>query len=241
MANMRKIKVIINKHKSNLNFFHLNDDVLNDISVVLADDGDKLKNNIPERVFEFIITNVEEVHEQDSLYCYVKCEGLAFHELGKIGYKISLSSDDFYEEYDNWFKGIGSEWEDKDDAYVTISAELKNAHFRCLARNKETGDYIIPQVDIITDEDDEPFSGEEITFFLLDTKVSGRIGKHYELDVSFYLDTNKYDLQWQVCYPPKVEPQATLQYWNDKIFKHVKNWTYEVVMDWSAYSGSGVR
>jgi len=28
--------------------------------------------------------------------CEVHCEGLAFHELGKIGYKYSLSIDDYY-------------------------------------------------------------------------------------------------------------------------------------------------
>jgi len=30
--------------------------------------------------------------------CEVTCEGLAFHELGKIGYKIALEADDLIEE-----------------------------------------------------------------------------------------------------------------------------------------------
>jgi len=36
------------------------------------------------------------------LTCEVKCEGLAFHELGKIGYKLVLSFDEFYERYKKW-------------------------------------------------------------------------------------------------------------------------------------------
>jgi len=58
--NMRKIKVIFNKKKIN------------------------------ERVFEFLITKVTEKHKNGELMCEVSCEGLAFHELGKVGYKISL-------------------------------------------------------------------------------------------------------------------------------------------------------
>lgn len=77
IANMRKIKVIFNK------------------------------NTEDEYVLEFLITNVEETHENDQLYCEVKCEGLAFHELGKRGYKLSLNSDDYYMD-DNvaaWYDG----------------------------------------------------------------------------------------------------------------------------------------
>jgi len=33
----------------------------------------------------------------------VETEGLAFHELGKIGYKIKLSAQDFYNDTDDWF------------------------------------------------------------------------------------------------------------------------------------------
>jgi len=61
MVGMRKIKVILNKK--------------------LEDEG----------VFEFLITKVTENHKANVLTCDVSCEGLAFHELGKIGYKISLS------------------------------------------------------------------------------------------------------------------------------------------------------
>ena len=51
-----------------------------------------------EKVFEFIITKVTKVHENDKPQCDVHCEGLAFHELGKIGYKIEFSTDELSEE-----------------------------------------------------------------------------------------------------------------------------------------------
>jgi len=72
VANMRKIKVIFNKDE-------------------YLDDGFYRDN-----VFELLIVNVKERHESDQVYCDIECEGLAFHELGKIGYKVSLASDDFY-------------------------------------------------------------------------------------------------------------------------------------------------
>ena len=74
MMNMRKIKVILNK--------------------TLED----------EHVFEFMITKVTERHERDQLYCDVACEGMTFHELGKIGYKIVLSADEYLLEYEDWFE-----------------------------------------------------------------------------------------------------------------------------------------
>ena len=83
LVDMRKIKVIFNKEA---NFVA----------------GDKVKDN----VFELIITDVQERHEKDELYCDIYCEGLIFHELGKIGYKVSLSSEDFYnKDYDYFSTG----------------------------------------------------------------------------------------------------------------------------------------
>ena len=72
IANLRKIKVIINKWTE--------------------DEG----------IFEFVITSVQESHENDILTCELDCEGLAFHELGKIGYKINLSDDTFLDVYSKW-------------------------------------------------------------------------------------------------------------------------------------------
>ena len=61
------------------------------------------KGTADERIFEFDILKVKERHTGDELYCDIECSGLAFEELGKIGYKISLSGDDFYEEDYQWF------------------------------------------------------------------------------------------------------------------------------------------
>lgn len=75
IANMRKIKVIFRKTQ------------------------DK------EKIYEFLITQIEESHSDDQLMCSLTCEGLAFHELGKIGYKHELSSDQFLAEYNEWADG----------------------------------------------------------------------------------------------------------------------------------------
>lgn len=87
LANLRKIKVIFNK------------------------------DNIAKRkIFEFMIINVSESHSKDQLYCDIKCDGLAFHELGKVGYKISLSTDEFYNETNDWFENP----EDKEEPRATL-------------------------------------------------------------------------------------------------------------------------
>ena len=53
------------------------------------------KGEQDEGVFEFIIIKVTETHEEDQLYCEVESEGLAFNELGKIGYKCYLSEEEY--------------------------------------------------------------------------------------------------------------------------------------------------
>lgn len=53
-------------------------------------------------IFEFLIVKVTDVHEKDCLTCKIECDGLAFHELGKIGYKIDLSANDFLVDYETW-------------------------------------------------------------------------------------------------------------------------------------------
>lgn len=75
IANMRKIKVIFNKQTQF------------------------------EKVFEFIILKVTEEHEGKSKFCSVECESLAFHELGKQGYNIALSSDIAQLDYEAWLNG----------------------------------------------------------------------------------------------------------------------------------------
>jgi len=66
IANLRKLKVIFNKHTDY------------------------------EEVFEFLITKVIDKHEGFSKICEIEGEGLAFNELGKQGYKISLSPEDLW-------------------------------------------------------------------------------------------------------------------------------------------------
>ena len=73
-ANMHKLKVIFNKNEKDA-----------------------------ERIFEFLVTAVTEDHTQDNIMISVKAEGLAFHELGKIGYKISLSQTNFELDEKEWF------------------------------------------------------------------------------------------------------------------------------------------
>jgi len=75
IANLRKVKVIFNKKQDF------------------------------EEVFEFIIIDVEELHEGNKKTCSIQCEGLAFHELGKQGYKISLNGQhDISEAQEAWLK-----------------------------------------------------------------------------------------------------------------------------------------
>ena len=80
LIDLRKIKVIFNKGESS------------------------------EEVFEFIITKVSEKHEGFEKVCSVEGEGLAFHELGRQGYKITLSAEEFDDDYLKWHENgeIGS-------------------------------------------------------------------------------------------------------------------------------------
>ena len=85
MINFRKIKVIFNKATDN------------------------------KKVFDFLITKITEGHENDILTCNIETEGLAFHELGKIGYKYVLSLEEFdldfqsYQENGYWTHYDGSQ------------------------------------------------------------------------------------------------------------------------------------
>ena len=82
------------------------------------------KRTEDEKIFEFLVTRVEELHDTNkSLYCSVVASSLAFQELGKRGYKISLSSDDFIQEYNDYLDLL-------DEAEYTpeeYEEELKNA------------------------------------------------------------------------------------------------------------------
>ena len=111
MVNLRKLKVIFNKGTAD------------------------------EAVFELVITKVTESHEGFEKYCEVEAEGLAFHELGKQGYTITLSGQadvdyDFPEgEYENrinywcdkvlenstWTYSVQMDWSSEDGVIDDIS------------------------------------------------------------------------------------------------------------------------
>ena len=82
IVNLRKMKVILNKRTAD------------------------------EAVFEFLIVEVTEEHEKDILTCNIKCQGLAFHELGKIGYRVALSQETFNEIHDKWLDAEHQEGEE---------------------------------------------------------------------------------------------------------------------------------
>ena len=71
-ANMHKLKVIFNKGTED------------------------------EQVLEFLVVSVAHDHTGDKVDINVKAEGLAFHELGKIGYKIALSETNYTLALEEW-------------------------------------------------------------------------------------------------------------------------------------------
>ena len=97
LTNMRKIKVIFNKKTED------------------------------EEVYEFLITRITMTHSEDRPECEINCEnGLAYHELGKQGYKIELSSELFYEEDRNTFDSAEEilELEEQDEEIVDNNTGL---------------------------------------------------------------------------------------------------------------------
>ncbi len=119
ITNMRKIKVIFNK-------------------------GDKNA----EEVFEFIITTMEMNHDRDVPECIINCNGgLAYHELGKQGYKISLSSEAFYEEDAAEFADTNNDNNELFDEDATIIIDNED----CL---HPTLDYWCNKMDLIYAETD---------------------------------------------------------------------------------------
>jgi len=64
-----------------------------------------------ERVFEFVLHSIVQTHEKDEVIYDIHGVGLAFEELGKLGYKIALSKDDYEEDYKYWFENHLSDTE----------------------------------------------------------------------------------------------------------------------------------
>ena len=84
------------------------------------------KGNKGEEVFEFVINKVVETHSDGQLKCEVSAEGLAFQELGKVGYKISLLSQDFIDEYNDWYNSTVGE-NTEDEIFDFPNEDAKNA------------------------------------------------------------------------------------------------------------------
>ena len=82
---------------------------------------DRLKKimNMTETVLEFLVVSVVYNHSADEIIIDIKAEGLAFHELGKLGYKISLNQDDYDLDLTNWFK-TNNDVGDKEDFPMDI-------------------------------------------------------------------------------------------------------------------------
>ena len=101
ITNMRKIKVIFNKKTAD------------------------------EEVFEFLITQIEMNHASGVPLCTIECtNGLAYHELGKRGYKIELSSELFTEASVEYFKNtqINDDMsDDNEEAFVIDSTRRLEA------------------------------------------------------------------------------------------------------------------
>lgn len=182
MVNMRKIKVIFNKTFGSA----------------------EQKQAAGERVFEFLITKITESHEEDNPTCQVECEGLAFHELGKQGYKIELSSDVFYDRDNTYYNG------DTDGSMIWYD-NLHQPHADC---PRATVDYWMNDLGIkharyeykyttVTTEFDEnknPSRTLECFNGLDTTKLRTNLNPtewYYDvqMDWSAYSDVDKYDIE----------------------------------------------
>ena len=98
MVSLRKIKVIFNKEP---------------YTAMMSGGAQTL--GLDEKVFEFLITKITEEHESDHLFCNVECEGLAFHELGKIGYTFGLSQADVEYDFESYqTKGYWKDYKDNE-------------------------------------------------------------------------------------------------------------------------------
>lgn len=87
------------------------------------------KGNEGEEIFEFVISKVVETHTDGQLKCEVTAEGLAFQELGKIGYKISLKSEDFINEYSEWAESDKTTEEPKNNINYWCYKLFKNSRW----------------------------------------------------------------------------------------------------------------
>lgn len=95
---------------------------------VIFNKGEYPIEEASKHVFEFVIMDISESHESDILTCEIKAEGLAFQELGKIGYKLSLSQANFELVYKEWAEK--GQWI-KHDGTVSSEMPIQNIQFWC--------------------------------------------------------------------------------------------------------------
>ena len=83
-----------------------------------------------EEIFEFVVDKISETHTGGKLQQEVIATGLAFQELGKRGYKISLNQFTFEEVYDKWFKAeVGEDKEYKTQEDKNAAEPIPNLNF----------------------------------------------------------------------------------------------------------------
>ena len=86
------------------------------------------KRTKDEAIYEFLVTSIVEEHASNgSLYCSVTASGLTFQELGKKGYNISLSSDDFLLDYSDFMDWLDNEAEENSWDTEKYNIELEKA------------------------------------------------------------------------------------------------------------------
>lgn len=227
VVNMRKIKVIFNKT------FGTSED----------------KKAAGERVFEFLITKITQTHETDNLICQVECEGLAFHELGKQGYKIELSSEVFYDRDNTYYNGDTDGlmiWYDNlhqphaDCPCATIDYWMNDLGIKHAKYNYKTAE--VKQPKRISEEEytDATKDGENPDYFCVDeAEGTKKYYKYVPVNCMNGLDLEStrtnlnptewyYEVQMDQSYYSKTDPDSTRR--TDMIYEdpYVSSWNKDL-------------
>lgn len=169
------------------------------------------KGSARQRIFEFVITKVTETHDGFEKTCEVECEGLAFNELGKTGYNISLSQEllEYEQEY-----GI---------KYTEILTAKNNV----LNLSRQTT--FIYDVTVQKIGEEEKHEVESINIFYNKDKYSAGINLK---QIPFESSNTESDF-YKVSYT--YTPINNINYWLDKVLPPRFNWDYCINMNWSNY------
>lgn len=104
-----------------------------------------------QRIFEFVITKVTEKHDGFEKTCEVECEGLAFNELGKTGYNISLSQELYDQELEDGVKCI--ETLNPENGILHLATRTDFIYDATVTQKGGTRKYEVKAADISYDED----------------------------------------------------------------------------------------